>query len=265
VSQLGYSFTQVFAAGALLEGLVFLYVYQVIRNIRDEKAVKGKTTTDMIKDLFNTTHAKDAMYSVVKRRPGNVRMQLWILLLSHFTIMAPMMGEMGVMYLFGRYKFGWDSGDIAYFMTFRMVLGFFGNFISMGILGKSLQMSDAAIGIACCLSGLLANILFAGANSNFMMYLGPVVSILSSAAIIVPRSLIGKIIPSNEMGKVGSFMACLDSIVPLLSAPIYTMLYTSTFETFPGAFFLLSGFLFIPPLLAFAWVRSSEDTASKKK
>lgn len=158
---------------------------------------------------------------------------------------------MGVMYLFTRLKFNWDSGNLGTFMTYRTVLGFFGNFISMGLLTQVLKLTDPAVGIAAATSALLSNLLFITANTTTMMFICPIVAILSSATMIVPRSIISKIIPSNETGKINAFIASLESITPLLSGPIYTVLYTKTFEVFPESFFLLSAVLAVPPILVF--------------
>ena len=81
---------------------------------------------------------------------------------------------MGVYYLFGRYKFNWDGGDLGTFMTFKMVLSFVGNFISMGFLTQKLKLSDPAVGICACISVILSSLIFATANSNFMMFVGMV-------------------------------------------------------------------------------------------
>jgi hypothetical protein len=69
--------------------------------------------------------------------------------------------------------------------------------------------------------------------------------------MIVPRATLSKFIPTNEQGKVMSFLACLESISPLVAAPLYTMVYTSTFEVMPGAIFLLTAALTLVPILIF--------------
>jgi hypothetical protein len=69
-------------------------------------------------------------------------------------------------------KFGWDGGEFGAFMTYKTVLGFLGNFISMGLLTQTLKFSDPAVGVCACVSLILASILSAFANTNFVMYCG---------------------------------------------------------------------------------------------
>ena len=89
----GYSFAQVFGLAAAMELFAFSYVALLIPNVRDEKAIKGVTTSQMVRDIFNLNHIKDAVSSVFKKRPGNDRLKLLLLLLCHSLIMAPLMGK----------------------------------------------------------------------------------------------------------------------------------------------------------------------------
>jgi len=43
----------------------------------------------------------------------------------------------------------------------------------------------------------------------------------------------------DEVGKIFSLLACLESASPILAAPLLTYVYNSTLETFPGAVFVL--------------------------
>jgi PCFT/HCP family folate transporter-like MFS transporter 1/3 len=87
-------FTKIFAIGFLLELAIFLYILVVIKNVvRDPDAIKGKSLGEMAGDLLSLHHLKDAFSAVLKKRPGNTRMKLILLLVSHFCIMAPMMGK----------------------------------------------------------------------------------------------------------------------------------------------------------------------------
>lgn len=88
----GYTFAQIFGTAAALEGTAAVCLLLFLPNIRDEKAIKGVSTEQMIRDVFNFQHIKDAISSVFKKRPGNDRLKLLSLLVCHSLIMAPMMG-----------------------------------------------------------------------------------------------------------------------------------------------------------------------------
>lgn len=76
------------------------------------------------------------------------------------------------MYLFGKYKFGWDAAAFATFMTFKMVTGFIGNFVSMIVFGNKMKLSDPVIGIISCAAHILSCLISAFANNTALMYTG---------------------------------------------------------------------------------------------
>ena len=53
------------------------------------------------------------------------------------------------------------------------------------------------------------------------------------------------------VGKVNSLFGVCESLMPLVYGPMYSFVYRSTMETFPGAFFILGGVLTTPAVFAF--------------
>jgi PCFT/HCP family folate transporter-like MFS transporter 1/3 len=255
-------FVVIFTVSALVEFVGFLWLlYGLPEVIRDEKAIKGVSNSQKFRELLNMQHISDAIGSGFKSRPGNDRLKLLALLVSHSMIMAPMFGEGAVIYLFSKYKFNWDAGAFSAFMTYRTVVGFIGNFVSMILLGSILKLSDPAIGIVSCATALLSLIMFAYANSTFIMYFAPIVALLSGSIASVPRSIIFKIVPGSETGKVNALIGSLESLTPLLITPAFSYVYTNTFEYLPGAFFLLSAAFMVPPMIVFTFLLGEKTKA----
>lgn len=254
------SFAQIFLVAAVLESVAFLWLLFFIPNfIREPKAIKGISSGQMLREVFNSQHLVDAISSVFKKRKGNDRIKLLLLLLCHSLVMAPLFGEGGVMYLFSRLQFNWDAGAFSTFMTYKTIVGFIGNFVSMIVLTQKLKFSDPGVGIIACASQLVASVMFAVAGSPFIMYLGPIVSIFSGSITSVARSIIFKIVPGNETGKVNSFIGSLEALTPLVIAPAYSLIYTSTFEQLPGGFFFLSAAFMVPPIFVYLWLLGDKN------
>lgn len=263
LSSLG--FVKIFTIAAVIETIGFIWLLYGLPNVvRDEKVLKHTTSKKMLGELFDKQNIVDAIGSGVKARPGNDRLKILALLASHCLIMAPMMGEGAVMYLFGKYKFSWDAPAFATFMTFKMVTGFIGNFASMIIFGNKMKLSDPVIGIVSCAAHILSCLIFAFASSNALMYTGPIVAMLAGQLMSCARSIIFKTVPSSETGKINALLSSLDSLTPLLATPVYSFVYSATFENMPGAFFLLSAALAVPPVVVF-WILSQEKTSEKTK
>ncbi len=79
---------------------------------------------------------------------------------------------MAVLYLFCRLKFNFDAGTFGSWMSYKTVIGFIGNFVSMGILAGKLKLTDPQNGIVACISNLFSVLVFAAANSSAVMFLG---------------------------------------------------------------------------------------------
>lgn len=67
--------------------------------------------------------------------------------------------------------------------------------------------------------------------------------------MVVPRSMLSKIVPSEDLGKINSCIGSMESILPLIGSAVYTSVYTSFLDVMPGSFFLISAGLMIPPIL----------------
>ena len=54
------------------------------------------------------------------------------------------------------------------------------------------------------------------------------------------RGAISKLVASDELGAVFSMVGLLESLAPVLSSSIYTLIYNSTLDSFSGTVFLIS-------------------------
>lgn len=63
------------------------------------------------------------------------------------------------------------------------------------------------------------------------------------------RSSITKYMASSEVGKAFSVLGVISSIFPFVTKPFFSFLYRETLATFPGAFRVLTGGLYVLVLL----------------
>ena len=57
---------------------------------------------------------------------------------------------------------------------------------------------------------------------------------------IMVRSMLSKIVPRQELGKVFTFVACGETATPIMASALYSYIYVSTQKEFPGAFSLFT-------------------------
>jgi len=114
-------------------------------------------------------------------------------------------------------------------------------FLIMPIFSLHWKLQDSTIGILASISKMTSLIITAFATSGWVMFLGAVTGFLSSMSGICIRSLLSKCVSKSELGKVFSVLASLEAAVPLVAAPLFTFVYTSTLESFLGSVFLVQG------------------------
>ena len=74
---------------------------------------------------------------------------------------------------------------------------------------------------------------------------GAGISILASTPAVVIRSLLSKIVPKTDLGKVYSILSSLESAAPLIISPVIVTIYKATIDHFAGTIFLVFAALFV--------------------
>ncbi|KAL1448233.1 hypothetical protein WDU94_007436 [Cyamophila willieti] len=202
-----------------------------------------------------TRQILDNFKVLVRRRPHHSRLIVVLCVLTSPLVRSPMVGEYSVLYLFVRYKFGWNEADFGYFAAFKLAGIFFGTVFSMGILSKTCGMSDSMIGILASISDMAAATCYIFVTSSWQMFVVPLLDIFHGAAQVICAAIISKHIEPNELGKVQSVKAFFDSLTPFLVTPLYNKVYIYTFQSMPSAFFIISVVFGFPILVVFLVIR----------
>ncbi|ODN00650.1 Proton-coupled folate transporter [Orchesella cincta] len=251
----GKDYVYIFGLGGGVALAGFLYILLLMPNPKKGSNPLGfkQSKCDSFKNLFNLRSIIVAAKAFLMKREYGIREQLYLLVIILIFTMAPMQGEDSVLLLFVRNKLNWSTADYSTYGTFRMLIAFGGGLISIGILVKWLNIADWKLGVISCISQIAGSFVYAFAHKDYMMYVAPAVDILNGTMIIAARTMISKVIPIPEMGKVNSFVAVIDSTTPLWGNPMYNAIYRGTLENFPGAFFCVSAALTLPPLVLFSY------------
>ncbi|XP_014254647.1 proton-coupled folate transporter-like [Cimex lectularius] len=272
--QIGYY--GVFSLSAAIYILSFGYGYYQIREDpkkpEDAKSEKSRLEEpavkpgffNFLKDFFDLHHIKETIVVAFKEGDNNRKKRVMLLMIVVMVVMGPLHGEMTVMYLFTRYRFNWNEVDFSIFSTYSMITNLIGTAISVGVFSHFLKIDDALIGVMSCMSKILAGFVYAFATSTWVFYLAPLVDIVNGTSFIAMRSIISKLVPPDELGKINSVFGLAEAIVPVVYGPLYSAVYRATMDTVPGAFFLLGGGLTAPAVLIFLWMYTEHKKDAQK-
>ncbi|KAL4714992.1 hypothetical protein ACJJTC_003143 [Scirpophaga incertulas] len=151
-------------------------------------------------------------------------------------------------YWFTRYKFKFTEVDYSLFLTYSVLVGSVGSFITIYLFSKRWRIEDGVIGVVACLSRVAASLVYAMAPNRTVYFLGPVLDMFSSAGATSLRSMATKLVGADEIGKTSSLISISEAMVPVIYSPVYSKVYLSTLSSFSGAFYLISASLAVPAI-----------------
>ncbi|XP_060648724.1 lysosomal proton-coupled steroid conjugate and bile acid symporter SLC46A3-like [Drosophila nasuta] len=206
---------------------------------------------NLCKELFDPTLLKQLIYFPFAKRENNDRFILLMLILAYFfTVIAPV-SEDSYQYLFSLKKLGWNGEDYSVYGSVGGGLAVLGTFIGTTIFSKILKISDSIIGMWSSVFITASHFVFAFSINSWMFYLGNVFDMFASLRVIPIKSIGSTIVADDELSKMFSFFGICEPIAGFIFAPIYSLIYTSTIDSFPGAFFLFSNIFIAPNILVF--------------
>ncbi|KAK9693845.1 Major Facilitator Superfamily [Popillia japonica] len=199
---------------ALIYGLTC--VKEVPKKIED--ATPGRATE---RHFFDPRHVKECFRVVFKQDQKQRKKKTWFIMMLVLIIVGPIYGEMSVMYLLVRYKYGWSELDYSIYFTYHMCVHILGTIFSLLFFSKHLKLDDAVLGMISTVSKIVGSIVFAFAPNSTIFYLAVLVEMLNGTSFIALKSITSKLVPAEELGQINSIFGIFEAIVPLIYGPMF--------------------------------------------
>uniref|UniRef100_A0A182TA87 Major facilitator superfamily (MFS) profile domain-containing protein n=1 Tax=Anopheles maculatus TaxID=74869 RepID=A0A182TA87_9DIPT len=226
---------------AIASGAVFLGLLYIIFYIEESiKPNELSETNSKFRELFRFDLVTELMQTCFKRRPNYDRLIIWLVILALGANIFAMDGSQTVFLLFLRERFEWTVKDYSYYDAASIVFMIFGNTIGLYIIRKLFDPSVtmlAALGF-CCYA--INSTIHGLASEPWHLYVGVAICFMKGIAGPMSRAVISNTAPPSDIGKIFSLTTSIESITPLVSAPLYTFVYKSTLSWYPGAFNLIT-------------------------
>lgn len=104
------------------------------------------TKKGFFREFFDPTLALELVEVVFKKREGNLRLLVFLVLLCNFVFLASL-GESDLTYLYTRLKINWSGVEFSLHITYGTVVALVGTLLMVGVFSKYMGISDAMIGI----------------------------------------------------------------------------------------------------------------------
>ncbi|XP_073835449.1 solute carrier family 46 member 2 isoform X1 [Musca autumnalis] len=204
-----------------------------------------------LRDFFDPTLVVDYVKFPLKKRPNRGRMLLIFLMMAYFFTMGPGIGEGDFWNRFAFKKLNWNGNDYSVYSTVTSALSLAGTFIGTAIFSKMLKLSDAMVGIVSACTTALSRALFAFSNDTATFYAGGVADSFLSMRIIPIKAIGSSIVDDEELSKMFAIFSIFQPLSQLIFVPIYSAIYESTVDSFPGTIFLFSEVFAILSIIVF--------------
>ncbi|OWR47491.1 adenylate cyclase, partial [Danaus plexippus plexippus] len=244
-----FGYYGVFTVACVFYMTGFIYILFRLKIKKKKTIVKEESQT--VLSMFSVKDLAATVNVAFKSRQGSRRLQIVLVMFAYMLIVGPVLGEAQMTYWFTRYKFKFTEVDYSLFLTYSVLVGTIGSFITIYLLSKRWKIEDSIIGMVACVSRIAASLVYAMAPTRTIYFIGPVLDMFSSAGATSLRSIATKLVKTDEVGKTSSLISISEALVPVIYSPVYSKLYLSTLSTFPGAFYLISAALAFPAILIY--------------
>lgn len=120
-----------------------------------ELEVEEVTEKGFLREFFDPTLALALVEVVVKKREGNARRLVLLVLLCNIVFLASL-GESDLTYFYTRLKINWTGVEFSLHITYGTAVALGGTLLMVGVFSKLMGISDAMIGIVSTIFTLIS-------------------------------------------------------------------------------------------------------------
>ncbi|KAK1793554.1 hypothetical protein P4O66_011931 [Electrophorus voltai] len=199
--------------------------------------------------MFALKHAGRSFRVVFRRRSGQERLKLHLLILCTFINNTVAIGEQSILLLYLMYEpREFTTAMFGLFNSARMLLLGFGLLGLFPLLMRCFkEMTLAKLSTAFRAASY---VLLAFSTNTWMVFLVAVLAAPAGITQAVIRSFSSAIVGPDEQGAMFSFSASVEATCYIFGAVLFNGLYPQTLPTFPGMpFIIMAGFCVIVLIL----------------
>ncbi|CAK1553442.1 unnamed protein product [Leptosia nina] len=238
----------------IISGGVYLItiIYGICYLESNTKNVNEKEKPFKLMDVFSLV--KETAQVAFKKRDGNLRKKIILTLSVVAIVYGPNHGERIITYMFVRYRLKWDALKFSFYSTYSVITHSLGALFSISVFSKRLGFDDSVLALISIVSKMIGSIFIAFVQTDFEMFMVPIVEILNATTFTSLRSMASKLVRDEEMGKMNSLFSLVETLAALLFDPTYSILYARTLTVFTGAVYIYSAILTIPAISMLLWL-----------
>ncbi|KFM59247.1 Proton-coupled folate transporter, partial [Stegodyphus mimosarum] len=246
---LGYPAVFFFSSGGMVLSFIWVsFMLDETRGIGNRDTWKIK-----LKNLFSCRTFKESFIATAKERPHQGRKQIVLLILSMCFIIITTNSTGDVNYLYVHHQFNWSNTEYSTITALYSVFAIILLFTVIPLL-KFFKAGDATLGLLGTISLLIKYAGVGLAWKPVVYHIASICGLLGGCAPLAVRSRISKVVSNEDLGKVFSFVATTESLLPILATVFVSQMFNAFITTFPGMPYIMLAIFLIVPLSVFIWI-----------
>ncbi|XP_074597336.1 solute carrier family 46 member 2-like [Brevipalpus obovatus] len=230
----------------------------------DQTIVQGSQNDGKVKSKYLDNITEMAKTCAKKRENGN-HIRLWWCLACVCLSQICIMGELTVVFQFAQKVYGWDA---QYFSNLKTVTGLiptFGAILFPVILVNKMKLRDTTLGIIGSYSLIFSCLIKGGFLIPAAFYLGEAVSVFTEMMSIAFRTIVARLISSDEYGQIFTVLSCIQTSAMVSSSILYTSIFNNTLNWYPGLVYHTVALMMFMPYIVLIWIDLSQRRSQNRK
>ncbi|KAH6942009.1 hypothetical protein HPB50_027332 [Hyalomma asiaticum] len=233
-----FGWTTVLYVSFAIASLSIVWVLVAIKDlVKPEHAQDGLRVK--LRNLFDVSNLAEGFRTSMKPRPNRGRTQLWCLFGAICCVVFDM-ATMGTMYYYVRKMYSWTVQHHATVSSISSVCDVVLSVPIIFLFVKVLKISDPAMALVGISFAIVQMIILGLAFKEWLYYLYCAFGIPTFLGQVGVRTHISKLVGQDEVGKVFSFLASFDAVVPVLGEVLITSLFNWSIGFLPGLPYLVA-------------------------
>ncbi|XP_037781657.1 uncharacterized protein LOC119578019 isoform X1 [Penaeus monodon] len=237
-----WGYVGVFLVGALLLGVAAVYGLARLEKkpgAGDEVELRQDRS---IREILSLIQLKETLLTPFRRRRDQGRRHVIGHIIAILLFISTY-GSLNYNFLYTRIRFSWDYKNFTRWSITDTCLLSLGPLVVVPVMSYLWQMEDSLIGFLGAVSLLFGSVLRGTAYADWILYLASVIGLGQGLIIMASRGAISKTVNEEKTAKIFAVLGAFETGVPVLSAFVYTAIYNSSLETFPGAIYTFTALI----------------------
>ncbi|XP_055949738.1 proton-coupled folate transporter-like [Argiope bruennichi] len=247
-----YGYLEVLAISPISFGCAILYAIIFIKETKSP--IPKERICEVMRDLLRLDNIKQSYNTCSKKRPGSIRLQIWLLIYISFWQRFTDMGMVSILFSFTNKMYEWDVTDVSNASIYFYIVNAIVTVVFIPVMSNKLKLHEAALGFCGMLSMLSKVFVTSLAFKEFLFYFAWFSGTLSTASYISVKSRLSKLVRKEELGSAFSLLGTCESITPLLGSTALLQILNAAPDSFVGLPFAVAGLLLIPCLFIYVWM-----------